>query len=102
MLRRTNQTQKEQILFGLSYTWTTKQKQDHRHKEQIVVARGRGGGEGETNEEGQQYNQNSDLKNKKENERLSRELLIKTKRIPLGLPDGLSESDYPGGGALDI
>ena len=75
-----------------------KRKQAHRYKEQIVVARGGGWERGEMNEEGQQYNQNSDLKNKKENERLSRELLIKTKQIPAGCQDGLSESDYPGAG----
>ena len=55
-------------------------------------------GEGEMNEEGQQQNQNSDcdLKNRKENERISRELLRKTKQIPAGCQDGLSESEYPG------
>lgn len=55
-------------------------------------------GEGEMNEEGQQYNQNSDLKNRKENERISRELLRKTKQISAGCQAGLSESDYPGVG----
>ena len=78
--------------------WTTKQKQAHRYKEQIVVARGGAWERGKMNEEGQQYNQNSDLKNKKENERISRELLIKTKQIPAGCQTGLSESDHPGVG----